>query len=215
MKTNGVTNVVESELKNLWLQRHLLDDIKEELTNVKVERLSDKNMIDEHQQQLVNLERALSECSQKMDDIKNFKENIHKQFDNFAEVLKLFRRIPNDIHEIRNSIEQIRDAKTNEQKEQEPVSYLPDKLINFTGRQAEIQKVIALLKDEKKAFVSLKGGPGFGKTAISIQVSHRLSEDLEIRVVFSQLANATTVEEMTRQLCLDVGSTMKWTQKKD
>ena len=205
LKTNGVTNVVESELKNLWLQRHLLDDIKEELTNVKVERLSDKNMIDEHQQQLVNLERALSECSQKMDDIKNFKENIHKQFDNFAEVLKLFRRIPNDIHEIRNSIEQIRDAKTNEQKEQEPVSYLPDKLINFTGRQAEIQKVIALLKDEKKAVVSLKGGPGFGKTAISIQVSHRLSEDLEIRVVFSQLANATTVEEMTRQLCLDVG----------
>ena len=205
LKTNGVTNVVESELKNLWLQRHLLDDIKEELTNVKVERLSDENMIDDHQQQLVNLERALSECSQKMDDIKNFNENIYKQFDNFAEVLKLFLRIPSDIHEIRDSIGQIRDAKINEQKAPKPTSCLPDKLINFTGRQAEIQKVIALLKDEKKAVVSLKGGPGFGKTAIAIQVSHKLSEDLEIPVFFSHLANATTVTEMIRQLCLDVG----------
>ena len=89
--------------------------------------------------------------------------------------------------------------------EQEPTSCLPDKLPIFTGRKVEIQNVIALLKDEEKAVVSLHGGPGFGKTAIAIQVSHQLSEDHNIPVVFSQLTTATTVDEMVLRLCRDVG----------
>ena len=55
------------------------------------------------------------------------------------------------------------------------------------------------------AVVSLRGGPGFGKTAIAIQVSHKLNEDPSIPVVFSQLTNATTVDEMVIILCRDVG----------
>ena len=90
-------------------------------------------------------------------------------------------------------------------QEWEPSNILPDKLMIFTGREAEIQKVIAFLRDEEKAVVSLSGGPGFGKTAIAIQVSHKLSEDPEIRVLFSQLATATNEDEMIRRLCLDVG----------
>ena len=75
----------------------------------------------------------------------------------------------------------------------------------FTGRKAEIQKVISLLKDDNKAVVSLRGGPGFGKTAIAIEVSHKLDEDPTILVVSSQLATATNEDEMIRQLCLDAG----------
>ena len=89
--------------------------------------------------------------------------------------------------------------------EREPTSCLPDKLPIFTGREVEIQNVIALLKDEGKAVVSLHGGPGFGKTAIAIQVSHQLSEDHNIPVVFSQLTTATTIDEMVLRLCRDVG----------
>ena len=89
--------------------------------------------------------------------------------------------------------------------EREPTSCLPDKLPIFTGRKVEIQNVIALLKDEEKAVVSLHGGPGFGKTAIAIQVSHQLSEDHNIPVVFSQLTTASTVDEMVLRLCRDVG----------
>ena len=89
--------------------------------------------------------------------------------------------------------------------ERKPTSCLPDKLPIFTGRKVEIQKVIALLKHEEKAVVSLHGGPGFGKTAIAIQVSHQLSEDHNIPVVFSQLTTATTVDEMVLRLCRDVG----------
>ncbi|CAB3989383.1 E3 ubiquitin- ligase DZIP3 [Paramuricea clavata] len=209
LKNSGVINVVESELQSLLLQRHLLDDIKEEITTMKVERSFDKSAIEEHEQKLMKLECALSECCQRMTDFETFKENINKQFDNFAEEWKSFRVIPEDIHEIRNSIGQIRDdlAKINERQkdEREPTSCLPDKLPMFTAREAEIQKVITLLKDEGKAVVSLHGGPGFGKTAIAIEVSHKLSEDHNIPVIFSQLTTATTVDEMVLRLCRDVG----------
>ena len=100
LKTNGVPNVVESELQSLLLQRHLLNDIKEEIKEMKVERSSDKSMIEEHEERLKNLERALNECSERMSDFESFKENINKQFNNFAEELKSFRGIPQDIHEI-------------------------------------------------------------------------------------------------------------------
>ena len=209
LKTKGVTeNVVECELQSLLLQRQLLDDIKEEITNMKVERSSDKTAIEKHRQQLLDLKRALNECSQKMCDFKSFKENIDKQFNQFAEELKSFRGIPDDIHEIRESICQIRDdlAKMNKAQKVQPVptSCLPDKLINFAGREAEIQKVIDLLQNEEKAVVSLHGGPGFGKTAIAIQVSYKLSENHNIPVVFSQLSTTSNEDEMIRQLCLDV-----------
>ena len=89
--------------------------------------------------------------------------------------------------------------------EWEPTSCLPDRLPMFTGRKVEIQNVIAFLIDKESAVVSLHGGPGFGKTAIAIEVSHQLSEDHNIPVVFSQLTTAASVDEMIRQLCLDIG----------
>ena len=208
LKANGVTNVVESELQSLLLQRHLLNDIKDEITKIKVKRSSDKNAIENHEEKLKNLERAMNECSQRMSDFESFKEKINEQFINFAEELKSFRAIPQDIHEIRNSIGQIRDdlAKMNERKAERKLrSCLPDKSPMFTAREAEIQRVITSLIDEEKAVVSLYGGPGVGKTAIAIEVSHKLDEDDNILVVFSQLTTAATVDEMIRQLCLDVG----------
>ena len=209
LKTNGVTNVVESELQILLLQRHLLNDIKDEITEMKVERSSNKKATEEHEEKLKNLERALNEWSQRMTDFESFKENINKQFNTFAEELKSFRAIPQDIHEIRNSIGQIRDdlAKMNERKEERKLrSCLPDKSPKFTAREDEIQRVITSLRNEEKAVVSIHGGPGVGKTAIAIEVSHKLDEDDNILVVFSQLTTAATVDEMIRQLCLDVGA---------
>ena len=196
LKTKGVTgNILESEVQSL---RQLVDDFKKELTNM--ESVEDKH------RQLVDLELALRKCI-KMSDFKDSEESID-QFNQFAEELKSFSGIPNDIHVIRESIEHIRDdlSKINERQkeEQDLKSWLPDQLMTFTGRQAEIQKVIAFLKEEK-AVVSIHGGPGFGKTAIAIQVSHKLSDDRTSLVVFSQLEASTNEEEMIRQLCLDFG----------
>jgi tetratricopeptide (TPR) repeat protein len=84
-------------------------------------------------------------------------------------------------------------------------SRLPNKSPKFTARETEIQQVITFLGDEREDIVSLHGGPGFGKTEIAIEVSHKLGEDDNILVVFSELAKETTVDEMIRRLCLDVG----------
>ena len=99
----------------------------------------------------------------------------------------------------------LKNLLTSQPEEWEPTYRLPDKLPIFTGREDEIQKVIAVLMDEKKDVVSLHGGPGFGKTTCAIELSHKLSEDLKIPVVFSQLATATNEDEMIRRLCLDIG----------
>ena len=99
----------------------------------------------------------------------------------------------------------IQQLKKWKERELELRSCLPDKLPMFTGQEKEIQNVIANLNDKEMPVVSLRGGPGFGKTAIAIQVSHQLNEDPSIPVVFSQLANATTVDEMVIILCRDVG----------
>ena len=107
--------------------------------------------------------------------------------------------------EVRNLKDTLKNLLTSQPEEWKPSCHLPDKLALFTGREDEIQKVIAFLIDEKKDVVSLHGGPGFGKTTCAIEVSHRLSEDLKIPVVFSQLATATNEDEMIRRLCLDIG----------
>lgn len=86
----------------------------------------------------------------------------------------------------------------------EPTNCMPDKLPMFTAREAEIQEVISFLHDERKAVVSLHGGPGFGKTAIAVVVSHKLSEELNIGVIFSHLSTATSVDEMILRLCQSV-----------
>ena len=105
---------------------------------------------------------------------------------------------------MRQKFENVIPPKQNSQ-EWEPTSCLLDKLPVFTGRDAKIQKVIALLMAEKKAVVSISGGPGFGKTAIAIEVSHKLSEDHNIVVVFSRLATVTNEDEMIRRLCINLG----------
>ena len=209
LEKNGVTNIAECELKSLVLQLHLLTDIKEEITRMKVEHESDKIAIEEDQQKLLKLQNSMEECSQRMADFENFKENISKQFNSFAEELKSFRTIPQDIHEIQVSISQVRDdlAEMNkrQKEEREPTSCLPEKSPFFTARKAEIDKVITFLNDKERVLVSLHGGPGFGKTAIAIEVAHKLDEDPNTLVVFSHLITAKTIDEMIRQLCLDVG----------
>ena len=119
-------------------------------------------------------------------------------------ILSELKDVENEVSELRKTVENEIPSQSKPQ-EKEPTSILPDKLPMFIGREDEIRNVISFLTDEDKAVVSLHGGPGFGKTAIAIQVSYKLSEDHKIPVFFSHLTNATNEDEMIRQLCLDVG----------
>ena len=133
-------------------------------------------------------------CIEKLKEWKEREDNILSKLNN----------VENELSNLRKTLENYPPSQC-KPEEWEPSICLPDRLPMFTGRKVEIQNVIAFLIDQETAVVSLHGGPGFGKTAIAIQVSHRLNEDLNIPVVFSQLTRATTVDEMIRQLCLDVG----------
>ena len=120
------------------------------------------------------------------------------------DILSELKDVKKEISELRETFENVIPPKQNPQ-EWEPTRCLPKKLPMFTGREVEIQKVINLQKDDNKAVVSLHGGPGFGKTAIAIEVSHKLNKEHRIPVFFSQLTTATNENEMIRRLCLDVG----------
>ena len=88
----------------------------------------------------------------------------------------------------------------------DPKNRLPNKDSEFTARESEIESVISLLIVDRTTVVSLHGGPGFGKTAIAIEVCHKLKDDHNITVIFCRLATTTTVNEMVKQLCNDVNA---------
>ena len=132
--------------------------------------------------------------------IKKLKEGKERD----ENILSELKDVKKEMSELREKFESVIPPQLKPQ-EWEPTSCFPNKLPMFTGREAEIKKVIDLVKDDKKALVLLHGGPGFGKTAIAIEVSHKLDEDPTILVVFSQLTTATNEDEIIRQLCFDVG----------
>ena len=132
--------------------------------------------------------------------IEKLKEWKHREDNILSKLSNVENRVSNLETEFENIV--LTESKP---QEWEPTSCFPNKLPMFTGREAEIKKVIDLVKDDKKAVVLLHGGPGFGKTAIAIEVCHKLDEDPTILVVFSQLTTATNEDEIIRQLCFDVG----------
>ena len=105
-------------------------------------------------------------------------------------ILSKLNNIETEVSNLRKTVENFFPSQ-GKPDEWEPTSCLPDRLPMFTGREDEILNVIANLNDKKRAVVSLHGGPGFGKTAIAIEVSHKLSEENNISVIFSQLTSKT------------------------
>ena len=88
----------------------------------------------------------------------------------------------------------------------DPTSRLPERLSTFTGREKEIKAIKSSLVEKDRGIVSIIGGPGFGKSAIAVEVAHCLNhEEYNIPVIFSYLSRALTVPEAVRRLCLDIG----------
>ncbi|CAB3978159.1 Hypothetical predicted protein [Paramuricea clavata] len=66
-------------------------------------------------------------------------------------------------------------------------------------------KILADLDTNHCGIVSIVGGPGFGKSAVAIEVSHHLIDNHVIIVIFSYLSNVSTVPDVLLRLCQDVG----------
>ena len=80
---------------------------------------------------------------------------------------------------------------------------LPDK-INVVGRSEELEKIIVAIRTERAAAVLVTGGPGFGKTAVAIEVSHELAsnENEERTVLFCSLRSKAAIAEVANSMIL-------------
>ena len=215
LQANGLTNVVEVQLKNLLLLRKELcgdvSQMKEEIKNMKQDQGSDKQVIQEHEKKLKNLEDLTEGCSVRMEDIskefQKWRENLDNLFNDFKSEMVSFREeIKGDISEIRADIKELQHTKKVGEAEQRILkSCLPEKSPQFIGRDTEVKKFITHLVEKDSGIVSMVGGPGFGKSTIAIEVAYRLSKHHHIPVIFSYLSNTSTVPEVALRLCLDVG----------
>lgn len=59
----------------------------------------------------------------------------------------------------------------------QPLHQLPPALTQFTGRQAELERMTAVLRQTDKKLVTLTGVAGVGKSALSIQAAYLLKPD--------------------------------------
>ena len=80
---------------------------------------------------------------------------------------------------------------------------LPDK-INVVGRSEELEKIIVAIRTERAAAVLVTGGPGFGKTAVAIEVGHELAsnENEERTVLFCSLRSKAAIAEVATSMIL-------------
>jgi tetratricopeptide (TPR) repeat protein len=190
LKTNEISDVDNSEIQ-IWL----LNILKQ--TEIKVHSLSEAET-EERKIQVKKWESAMNECLQRIDAFQKRQENKDKQFIDLATENKSLITTVNDLLE---TLSKSKGAK----EEQKPTSRLQEKLPMFTAREDEIQTIISSLQNKKTGIVSLHGGPGFGKTALAVEVSHRLRDDHNTIVIFSDMSTASTIKEVILQLCLDIG----------
>ena len=147
------------------------------LEGIKIEVHALSEEMKERKSQEKKLECAMNECLQRT---KELQENTDKQFAAVESKMKPAKEEP------------------------KLTSCLQEKLPMFTARKDEIQTIISSLQNEKTGVVSLHGGPGFGKSALAVEVSHRLCDDHNMVVIFSDMSTASTINEMILRLCLDV-----------
>ncbi|XP_028397088.1 uncharacterized protein LOC114520938 [Dendronephthya gigantea] len=84
-------------------------------------------------------------------------------------------------------------------------SCIPDRNPKFTGRSSIIKQTKYSLVDAGCGIVSIVGGPGYGKTAVAVEVSHHLSKEHDIVVIFLYLSHASTVSEVRQSLYHSAG----------
>ncbi len=87
-----------------------------------------------------------------------------------------------------------------------PMTRLPGRLTPFVGREADLQKLVALLRDPAVRLVTSSGMGGVGKTSLAVEAAGRVAGDFEHGAAFVPLAPVSTVDELLPALAqaLDV-----------
>ncbi|PFX29383.1 E3 ubiquitin-protein ligase DZIP3 [Stylophora pistillata] len=111
-------------------------------------------------------------------------------------------KLENDYLTVKGEISAIQ-ASISEQSISEHTNCLPDKNDIF-GRSKEVEQILSAIQTKKAAAVLVTGGPGFGKTAVAIEVGHELASNLnEDRIVlFCPLRSKATIGEVATSMIL-------------
>ena len=141
------------------------------------------------------------EAARYSEEAMRMKELLHRQD---RERLKNIMKRAEEYTVVLNIIESFKD-KVDVQGKTGIKSCIPGKWQTFVGRDAEVNQINMSLIENNSGIVSIVGELGFGKSAVAIEVSHHLSNEPGIVVIFSSLSNTSTVSEVILRLCLDVG----------
>ena len=111
-------------------------------------------------------------------------------------------KLENDYQTIKGDISAIQ-ASISGQATSNLSNCLPDKN-NVVGRSQELEEITDAIRTESAAAVLVTGGPGFGKTAVAIEVGHELvSKGNEERtVLFCSLRSKAAIAEVATSMIL-------------
>ena len=111
-------------------------------------------------------------------------------------------KLENDYQMIKGDISAIQ-ASISGQATSNLSNCLPDKN-NVVGRSQELEEITDAIRTESAAAVLVTGGPGFGKTAVAIEVGHELvSKGNEERtVLFCSLRSKAAIAEVATSMIL-------------
>ena len=139
------------------------------------------------------------DVSQLKEKIKSLEEDESSE----RQLIKELKKLENLKKELR-SLQRIVNSQGTDERSRVK-SCIPEKPQTFIGRDTEVKQIISLLVENGCGIVSIVGGPGFGKSYLSIAVSHHLNNEHDIVVIFSDLSKASAGLKVMRRLCHDVG----------
>ena len=177
-------------------------EVKECIKDIKVLQANGLSNVKETELKIVNLGliELGGDVSQMKEEIKRLEEDQSSERQLIKEQEKKLENLEKDFKSLQHSIN---SQRTDEQSRVK--SCIPEKPQTFIGRDTEVKQIISSLVDNGCGIVSIVGGPGFGKSSLAIEVSHRLRNNHDIVVIFSYLSSASTVSEVMRYLCHNVG----------
>ena len=82
---------------------------------------------------------------------------------------------------------------------------LPGKVPHFLGRALLCEEIIAHLHKGRERLVTITGPPGYGKSAVAINVGHEMIDQYEYSVYYVSTRGASSVDSVAFQLLYSMG----------
>ena len=176
--------------------------VKECIEDIKFLQANGLSNVKDTELKIVNLGliELGGDVSKMKEEIKRLEEDQSSERQLIKELEKKLENLEKDLKSLQHSVN---SQETDERSRVK--SCIPEKPQTFIGRDTEVKQIISSLVENGCGIVSIVGGPGFGKSSLAIEVSHHLSNNHDIVVIFSYLSSASTVPEVMRYLCHDVG----------